>query len=111
MILQLERSRVVFPDRYDERAEWEAEQKGWLQGVRVEFPDGRQYPVHFYDPVRLGQDLGEEVKAERPCLAEPGLIVVPFVTREAVCKAVEHPTDTGYFRHLQAERVEVAVRR
>lgn len=107
MTLQLDQCRVLFPDWYDDLAEVEVEHKGWLQGVRVELPDGRLYPVHFYDPVRLGQDLEEEAKWERPYIAEPGMIVVPSVTREAVRKAVASLTDTGYFRHLQGERVEV----
>ena len=34
----------------------------------------------FYDPVRLQQDLEEEVKAGRPLIAEPGMIVIPEIT-------------------------------
>jgi len=103
MTLQLDTCRLVFPEWYDERAEYEAEQKGWLQGVRVELPDGEQYSVHFYDLVRLGQDLDEEAKWDRPFVAEPGLIVVPAVSREAITSAVNRLAITDYFRHLRSE--------
>lgn len=101
MILQLERCRVRFPDWYDELAEVEAEHKGWLQGVEVELGDGSRYPVLFYDPVRLAQDLEEEAKWDRPFLAEPGLVVVPAVTRAAISQAAEYLATTGYFSHLR----------
>lgn len=101
MILKLERCRVRFPDWYDELAEVEAEHKGWLQGVEVELDDGTRYPVTFYDPVRLAQDLTEEAKWERPYLAEPGLVVVPAVTRNAISQAAEHLTASGFFFHLR----------
>jgi hypothetical protein len=103
MTLNLERCRVLFPDWYDELAEVEAEHKGWLQGVSVELADGRRVPVHFYDPVRLGQDLEEDAKWGRPCIAEPGLIVVPAVTREAIRQAVAYLSGTDYFDHLRDE--------
>lgn len=101
MILQLERCRVVFPDWYDELAEVEAEHKGWLQGVEVELGDGSRYLVHFYDPVRLAQDLTEEAKWDRPFVAEPGLVVIPAVTRVAITQAAEHLAGSGYFSHLR----------
>lgn len=103
MTLDLVRCRVLFPDWYDELAEVVAEHKGWLPEVRVELADGRRVPVHFYDPVRLAQDLEEDVKWGRPCIAEPGLIVVPTVTREAIRQAVAYLSGTDYFDHLRDE--------
>jgi hypothetical protein len=103
MTPQLDRYRVLFPDWYDERAEAEAEDKGWLQGVRVELADGGRYPVHFYDPVRLAQDLAEEAKWGGTCVAEPGLIVVSAVTRDGIRKAVDQLLLTDYFTHLRDE--------
>ncbi len=108
MILQLERCRVLFPDWYDERAEYESELKGWLPGVEIELGDGSRYPVTFYDPVRLGQDVEAEAKLDRPCLAEPGLVVVPAVTRAAVTQAAEHLAASGFFAHLRPITSDVA---
>ncbi len=36
----IETYQVVFPECYDERGEWEAKEKGWLQGVEVGFSNG-----------------------------------------------------------------------
>lgn len=104
MIVQLERCQIRFPDWYDDRAEWEAEQKGWLQGVEIELGDGSRYAVTFYDPVRLAQDLEEGVKWDRPFIAEPGLIVIPNVTRPAMNAAVESLAGSGFFQHLSPLR-------
>jgi hypothetical protein len=37
--------RVIFPDWYDERAEFEAPRKGYLPGVVVQLEDGTRYPL------------------------------------------------------------------
>jgi len=101
MDVQLEAGRVHFPEWYDERGEWEAESKGWLQGVEFVSTDGLRYPLFFYDPVRLGQDL-EGLPGHRPLvLAEPGMVVIPEVTRRAILNAVPELLRTGYFEHLK----------
>jgi hypothetical protein len=97
----VEKPLVVFPNWFDERAEVEACAKGWLDYVRVDLPDGSRYQVFFYDPVRLQQDLAEQQKLGQPYLAEPGLIVVPEVTPEAIRKAVDGLWRQGYFCHLK----------
>lgn len=93
---------IHFPDWFDERAEWEAEQKGWLPGVTVELADGNRYPVFFYDPVRLSQDLEADSASGHPYVAEPGLIVLPQVTRAAIGEAVAQLVGSGFFNHLRA---------
>ncbi len=50
---------IVFPDWYDDRAEFEHEAKGFLGEVEVRFPEGARYQLFFYDSGRLGQDLEE----------------------------------------------------
>jgi hypothetical protein len=92
---------IHFPDWFDERAEWETEAKGWLQGVTVELADGARYAVFFYDPVRLSQDLEGETSAGRPYAAEPGMIVLPQVTRAAINEAVRQLVEGGFFDHLR----------
>lgn len=85
--------QVVFPEWYDQRGEWEAKEKGWLDGVQVRLADGKTQPLFFYDPVRLAQDLEAETKQGRPCVAQPGMVVIPEVTREAILSAVEKLVD------------------
>ncbi len=92
---------IHFPDWFDERGEWEAEMKGWLPGAAVELAGGTRYPVFFYDPVRLRQDLDADAAEGRPYVAEPGLIVLPTVTRAAIQLAVERLVEDGYFQHLR----------
>jgi hypothetical protein len=92
---------IHFPDWFDERAEWEAEHKGWLPGVTVELADGSRYPVFFYDPVRLSQDLEADANSGHPYVAEPGLIVLPQVTRAAIGEAVGQLVGSGFFDRLR----------
>lgn len=92
---------IHYPDWFDERAEWEAEAKGWLAGVVVQLADGSRYPVSFYDPVRLRQDLEAETNQGRPYIAEPGLIIVPEVTARAIHQAIQLVVVDGYFQHLK----------
>jgi hypothetical protein len=94
--VQLDGCRVRFPDWYDDRGEWEAEEKGWLQGVEVELPDGRCFPLFLYDPVRLAQALEHTPTA----VAEPGLVVLPEVTRSGILRSVPELVRRRYFDHL-----------
>ncbi len=89
--------QVVFPPWYDERGEWEAEAKGWLQGVEVSFSNGDVHSLFFYDPVRLAQDLEVETKHGNPFIAHPGLIVIPAITREAIVNAISKLVEADFF--------------
>ena len=89
--------QVVFPKWYDDRGEWEAEAKGWLDGVEVHFANGEVKPLFFYDPVRLAQDLDAEAKLGKPYIAYPGLIVIPAITREAILSVVAKLVDNDFF--------------
>lgn len=89
---------VHFPEWYDERGEWEAESKGWLQGVIVELPSGERHSTLFYDPVRLAQDWDAE---SLPYLAEPGLIVIRDVTRSAILETADALYREGFFEHFK----------
>ena len=80
--------RLRLPADHDERAAFEAEARGFLQHVVIEVAEGVEVGVVFWDPVRLQQDLDEEMKAGRPFLAEPGMIVVESVTLANMERAV-----------------------
>jgi hypothetical protein len=88
MMKTLSCPQVIFSEGFDEGAAFEAPLKGWLR-AQVESEDGCRYAVYFSDPMRLQQDLAEEVELGRPCFAEPGLIILPEVTVEAIQDAVE----------------------
>jgi hypothetical protein len=97
--------RVIFPEGFDERAAFETPLKGWLK-AQVELEDGCRYAVYFSDPLRLQQDVDEAVKQERPCFAEPGLIIIPEVTVRAIQEAVQFLWKQGFFASLKAEQGE-----
>ena len=97
--------RVIFPEGFDERAAFEASLKGWLK-AQVELEDGCRYAVYFSDPIRLQQDVDEAVKSERPCFAEPGLIIVSEVTIKTIQDAVQFLWKQGFFASLKAEQGE-----
>jgi hypothetical protein len=97
--------RVIFPEGCDERAAFETPLKGWLS-AQVELEDGCRYAVYFSDPIRLQQDLDEAVKSGRPCFAEPGLIILPEVTVEAIQDAVQFLWKQGFFAYLKADQGE-----
>jgi len=92
---------VVFPDWYDERAEFEHFQKGYLPDVEVRLEDGSRYRLYFYEPVRFWQDFEKVAARGKPYLAEPGLVVIPEITRECIRKAVAGLWQDDFFRHLR----------
>jgi hypothetical protein len=93
--------KLVFLHSFDDLAAHEARDRGHLSHVSVEFADGSKYPVIFYDPVRLKQDLEEMTKLGHPCLGDPGMIVIPEVTMEYMNAAITILAQEGYFSYLQ----------
>ena len=51
-------------------------------------------------------DVDEAVKNEKPCFAEPGLIIVPEVTVQAIQDAVQFLRKQGFFAYLKTEQGE-----
>jgi|ERR1700686_2492789 len=95
--------KIVFPNTFDERSKSEMPLRGCLSHVLVELQDGSRYPVDFIDPVRLAQELKDNIKLNIPCYAEPGLIVLPEVTLEYIENAVRYLHQHGFFEHLKPE--------
>jgi hypothetical protein len=61
-----------------------AQSRGYLSHVLADFGDGRLFPLFFYDMVRLQQDLEARIDQGSTFLADPGMIVVPEITWEAM---------------------------
>ena len=51
---------IIYPDWYDDLAEFEHAEKGWLKDVRVEV-NGKNISFTFYDQIRFVQDLQDEM--------------------------------------------------
>lgn len=92
--------KLVFVGGFSEREAFEANCRGCLSHVLVEVED-RFFPVFFYDPIRLRQDLETMTANGSPFLAEPGMIVVPEITLEAMQTAAERIYGEGFFEHLR----------
>ena len=95
---------LIFTCDFDPRTEWEAEQKGWFERAVVRLPNGIEVTVSFWDPVRLAQDLETDVSQGRFCFAEPGLIIVPKVTKMYMTEAVKQLFRDNYFDRSLALR-------
>jgi hypothetical protein len=94
--------QIFFPPGYDARQEFETPARGYLSHVQVQLENGNRYQLFFYDPVRLQQDLEEQVKSGRICLAEPNMIVLPEVTTENIKRALQELWERGCFEELKA---------
>lgn len=97
-----------FPPEFDERAEFEMADRGYLWGGQIELADGRRFPVTFYDPVRLAQDVEGSGETGVPMLAEPGLVVIPEVTREAIQRTIPELVRERFFDHLNPKPRAIA---
>jgi hypothetical protein len=92
--------KLILPDGFDERAAQEMGWKGWISVV-VEVSDGSRYPVYFSDPVRLQQDLTMEAEQGKPWFAEPGLVIIPHVTLDAIERTIDGLWQQGFFASLR----------
>lgn len=101
MVLTAPTFRFHFPPGFDDRAEFEMPAKGYLAGGVVETADG-SYPVTFFDPIRLAQDLELAAEHGPGVVAEPGLVVVSEVTREVILGAIAELLRQQFFDHIRA---------
>lgn len=70
---------VVYPDGYDEIAEFEHEKKGYLLGVQLHLK-GSVISLDFYDIVRLTQDVTETL-SEKSYFRLENVVIVDAVTK------------------------------
>jgi hypothetical protein len=92
---------ISFPEDFDAREEFEMTFRGYLADVMVRLPDGGIYKLTFIDVTRLGQTLEDDTALGRPYYAEPGLVVLPEVTRGAIQRAIDGLRHDAYFQHLK----------
>src|SRR5271165_6314040 len=92
--------RLVFPDGFTDRDEWEMERKGFVYAF-LECEDGCRHQVMFIDPVRLAQDIEATLQSGQSYYYEFGQVVVPEVTIAAITKILPDLVAEGYLeRHL-----------
>ena len=92
--------KLILPDDFDDRAVDEIRMKGWFN-AKVEIADGRHYEVNFYDSIRLQQEIAWDfTKLNMPCFAEPGIVVIPEITVEAIQRALNYLAEHHYFSYF-----------
>jgi hypothetical protein len=92
--------RLVFPEGFTARDEWEMERKGFVNAF-LECKDGQRFQVMFIDPVRLAQDVEATLKSGQPYYYEFGQVVVPEVTMPALTRIIPELVEEGYLEcHL-----------
>lgn len=90
-----------YPDDFDDRAVLEMTDKSYLAGAAVELPGRGRFAVSFFTPTRLRQELESVVGHGGSVLAEPGLVVIPDVTPEAILRAIPELIADGFFDYLR----------
>jgi hypothetical protein len=98
--------KLTFKYGWDDRDDEETPMKGYRSDGIVQSSEGEIYSVYFIDPVRLQQDLEAESELGNIFLAEPGLIILPEVNREAMENAVRQLWEQGYFKFLKSVEIE-----
>jgi hypothetical protein len=92
--------RLVFPEGFTDRDEWEMERKGFVYAF-LECADGYRYPIMFIDPVRLAQDIEATLQSGQSYYYEFGQVIVPEVTIPAITRIIPFLVEEGYLeRHL-----------
>jgi hypothetical protein len=89
--------QLIFEYGWDSRSDYETPLRGYRDNVFVEFDDGSQERVIFYDVTRLSQALAFECESGRPFFAESGLIVLQEVTRANMETAAQTLANEGFF--------------
>ena len=92
--------QIIFPDDFDDYA-WEVESKGWFNGVVVIF-EGKEYRITFYDPVRLSQDVADEI-FKYNFFFESNLVVIKIVNRENIEKIINKIVITKQIHDMKIE--------
>ena len=91
--------RLVFAHAVDER---DMAPHGYRGDVIVEFADGQSFPVYFYEPDAIREELDGRMKSGfGQFVAEPGLVVIPEITVAAMKSSVLELIEVGYFTHLR----------
>lgn len=103
MIIPLEENadfpRFVFEHDVDER---DMAPHGYRGDVVVELADGGSYPVYFYEPDAIREELEARGRSGfGQFVAEPGLVVIPEITLAAMKSSVLELIEIGYYAHLR----------
>ncbi|MFA8329692.1 hypothetical protein [Burkholderia ubonensis] len=78
---------IKYPDWYDELAEFEHEEKGYLDGVIV-ISEGSDVRLNFYDMARFAQDVADGIR-DNGFFYLSGVVIVESVSRRHIEAAAQ----------------------
>jgi hypothetical protein len=91
--------RFVFAHEVDGR---DLVPHGYRGDVVVELADGEAFPVYFYEPDAVREELDARIRSGfGRFVAEPGLVVIPEITLAGMKSSVLELIGAGYFTHLR----------
>ncbi|HXD87756.1 MAG TPA: hypothetical protein VN641_14770 [Urbifossiella sp.] len=90
-----------YPADFDERAAIEMTDKGYVAGGSVEIAGKARFPVAFFTPNRLRQELELAMDNGESVLAEEGLAIIAEITPTAILRASEELVNQHFFDHLK----------
>ena len=93
--------RLIYEHGFTEQDEVETPLRGYRSHVVAELENDSRYRLVFFDPVRLRQELEQETASGHPFIGEPGLVILPEVTRENMERAAAALCVEGFFDHLK----------
>lgn len=93
--------KLIFEGGFDERDAYETPLRGYRTHVVVQLKSGEKFPITFYDPVRLRQELEDGVALGNPFIAEPGLVVIPVVDLESMQTAARALCKEDFFKFMK----------
>jgi hypothetical protein len=91
--------RLVFAHDVEDR---DMAPHGYRGDVVIEFADGEAFPVYFYEPDAVREELDGRIRSGfGRFVAEPGLVVIPEITLDGMKSSVLELIEVGYFTHLR----------
>jgi hypothetical protein len=93
-------AKLIFPTNRSEIDLIEADMKGYLN-VSVPKSPERSYPLYFYNPFRLGQDLDSELEFGKSCIGLPGTVIVKQIDLPTLEAALAQLDEEQFFDYLK----------
>lgn len=91
--------RLVFAHDVDDR---DIAPRGYRGDATVEFASGEVFPLYFYEPTAVREELDGRTKWEfGRFVAEPGLVIIPEISVANMKSVVAQLIDIGYFAHYK----------
>ncbi|KVN90173.1 hypothetical protein WJ70_18580 [Burkholderia ubonensis] len=89
----MQKFEIKYPSWYDELAEFEHEEKGFLEGVHVT-SEGGDVQLNFYDMTRFAQDAADSVR-NNGFFYMAGVVIVESVSRTHMEAAAQRIVEDG----------------